>query len=114
MRPLIRVTTIEDGVTTVRTNEPDPAVVSLAALMECSKRELACQVLELIAELDCERVRREQGERDCEMSYAIEMADDAEVARLMKEDRKAAHAEARAVIQRRRTNTGVPAVGSFG
>ena len=48
------------------------------------------------------------------MSYAIEMADDAEVERLMKEDRKAAHAEARAVIQRRRTNTGVPAVGSFG
>lgn len=59
MHPLIRVTTIEDGVTTVRTNEPDPAVVSLAALMECSKRELAVRVTELTAELDRERAQRE-------------------------------------------------------
>lgn len=85
MRPLIRVTTIEDGVTTVRTNEPDPAVVSLAALMECSKRELAVRVTELTAELDRERARSAQARRDSET--ATHMA--------------------------RTMNTGVPAVGSF-
>ncbi|MCJ2015535.1 hypothetical protein [Methylobacterium sp. J-076] len=86
MRPLIRVTTTEDGVTTVRTNEVAAPVVSLAALMECSKRELAVRVTELTAELDRERARSALAR--CEAETATHMA--------------------------RTRGTGTPAVGSFG
>jgi len=72
MRPLIRVETTEDGVTTVLTNEPAAPVVSLAALMECSKRELAVRVTELTAELDRERAQSPLAR--CEAETATHMA----------------------------------------
>ena len=92
----------------------------LKGLLSLEKRELARRVLELHDELVRERARRERVERDREISHAIEVADDAEVDRLMKEDRKAAHAEARAVIARKRAldaaptaDASLPACGSF-
>ncbi|TXN10205.1 hypothetical protein FV219_06595 [Methylobacterium sp. WL122] len=92
----------------------------LKGLLSLEKRELARRVLELHDELVRERARRERVERDREMSHACETGDDDAYDRLMKEDRKAAHAEARAVIARKRAldaaptaDASLPACGSF-
>lgn len=81
-----RFTASKEGKAAAADREARKAVVSLAALMECSKRELAVRVTELTAELDRERARSAQARRDSET--ATHMA--------------------------RTMNTGVPAVGSFG
>jgi hypothetical protein len=86
----------------------------LASLPLHEQAAIQARFDELSVELHHERARRERVERDREMAHACEIGDDETYDRLMREDRKAAHAEARATIERKRTpDASLPSVGPF-